>query len=95
MEKKVKPEHEAVEALNREFAIKNARDAARYGPPKYGPLLTEEGETRVLAGSLPAAPKVDPDLEAAKADPEFVEMAKAAGLSVEDAVKLTKLFRGE
>jgi hypothetical protein len=52
MEKKVKPEHEAVEALNREFAIKNARDAAKYGPPKYAPLEPGPGETRVLAGSL-------------------------------------------
>lgn len=35
----------------------------------------------------------DADTKAAKADPEFVELAKGAGLTPEDAVKLTRLFR--
>jgi hypothetical protein len=35
----------------------------------------------------------DPDVAVAKADPEFVAAAKSLGLSPEDPVRLTKLFR--
>jgi hypothetical protein len=38
-------------------------------------------------------PKPDEKVERARKDPEFVEAAKFAGLSVEDAVRLTRLFR--
>src|SRR5437667_355395 len=61
-------------------------------PPKgQRKMFITFGKGKPKVAPQPKTP--DPEEAQALADPEFVEMAKSVGLTPEQAVKFTKLFR--